>query len=201
MRVFVKVCGITRVEDLRTVTESDADAFGMVIGFPRSPRNLTVDAARLLSREASGGPLPIAVLNCSDLRFVEDVVSLVEPFGVQTYGLDDPAFLRSTGVKLLIKPVSLEESRSPEGYDAVLLDQSRGSGRSIDLDEAEKFVRGSRLPVIVSGGLGPDNVAEVVRRLRPFGVDASSGLESAPGVKDSVKVKAFVRNAREAHVD
>lgn len=199
MRLFVKVCGITNVDDLKTVAEAGADAFGLVIGFPKSPRNLDVDAAKRLAKAFSGGPLPVAVLNCSELRFAEHVVSTVEPYGVQAYGLEDPAVLRSLGVKMLIKPVALEEGLSLQGYDVVLLDHSRGRGISIDVAAAERFVKRSPLPVMVSGGLGPENVADVVRRLRPFGVDASSKLEQAPGVKDDVKVKAFVHNAREAY--
>ncbi|MCS7094342.1 MAG: phosphoribosylanthranilate isomerase [Thaumarchaeota archaeon] len=196
----MKVCGITRPEDLKFVMEAGADAFGMVIGFPRSPRNLTVEAAKRLAMEAAGGPMPITVLNGSQPRLVEEVCSVVEPHGVQLYGPGDPTLLRSMGVNLLIRPVSINTEQPLDGYDLVLLDQSHGSGRPIDLEAAARFVKTSRLPVIVSGGLGPENVAEIVRRLRPFGVDASSGVESSPGIKDGVKVKAFVSRAREAHV-
>ncbi|MEN3047626.1 MAG: phosphoribosylanthranilate isomerase [Candidatus Caldarchaeales archaeon] len=199
MELFVKVCGITRLEDLRALTEAGADAFGLVIGFPSSPRNLSLETARRIAKEARGGASPIAVLNCSDPRLVEKVCSALEPYGVQAYGPADPDDLRSLGVKFLIRPVAPEVRELPEGFDAVLLDRSRGRGLPIDLGAAAAFVRWSRLPVILSGGLNPENVAEAVRRARPFGVDASSGLESAPGIKDPAKVKAFVEGARRAH--
>lgn len=199
MALFVKVCGITRLEDLRAVAEAGADAIGLVIGFPSSPRNLSLEAARRIAREARGGPFSIAVLEGSDPRLVEDVCSAVEPYGLQVYGPADPDSLRSLGVRFLIRPVAPEARELPEGFDAVLLDRSHGKGLPIDLEVAAEFVRRSSLPVILSGGLNPYNVAEVVRRVRPFGVDASSGLESAQGVKDSAKVRAFVERARRAH--
>ncbi len=199
MRLFVKVCGLTKEEDVLVAAEAGADAFGLVVGFPSSPRNLGLREARRLARAAPEGLRPILVVNGSDRKFLEDACSTVEPYGVQLYGTDDPQTVRSLGVKMVIRPVTLKDVEVPEGFDAVLLDESRGSGRRMDLDLCAEFVRRSNLPVIVAGGLNPENVEEVVRRVRPFGVDASSGLESSPGVKDRIKVIEFVRRARGAH--
>jgi phosphoribosylanthranilate isomerase len=130
---------------------------------------------------------------------LEDACSLIEPYGVQLYGTDDPQIVRSLGVKMVIKPVTLMDVDVPKGFDVVLLDESRGSGRRLDLDLCAEYVNRSRLPVLLAGGLNPENVDEVVGRVRPFGVDASSGLESSPGIKDHRKVVEFVRRARDAH--
>lgn len=198
MKLFVKVCGVKRVEDLNAVEESGADAFGLVLGFPHSPRNIDLKLAKKLVKESSGTAAPVAVVNASDPSFVETVCSVLEPFGAQLYGADLPDLARSCGVKMVIKPVSLNTYSSLDGYDAVVVDESMGGGRALDVERCRMFVESSRLPVILSGGLNPENVAEVVRRVRPFGVDASSGLESSPGVKDRGKVMEFVRRAREA---
>ena len=200
MRLFVKVCGLTRPEDVMVAAEAGADAFGLVVGFPSSPRNLSLSEARRLARIAPDHLLPFLVVDGSDSRFLEEACSLIEPYGVQLYGTDDPQTVRSLGVKVVVRPVTLKDVEVPDGFDAVLLDESRGSGRWLDLDLCAEFVRRSSLPVIVAGGLSPENVEEVVRRVRPFGVDASSGLESSPGVKDHRKVVEFVRRARGAHV-
>ncbi len=200
MRLFVKVCGLRRPEDVLVASEAGADAFGLVVGFPSSPRNLTLSEARRLARIASDRLLPFLVIDGSDRRFLEEACSLVEPYGVQLYGNDDPQSVRSLGVKMVVRPVTLKDAEVPDGFDAVLLDESRGSGRKLDLDLCAEFVRRSNLPVILAGGLNPENVGEVVRRVRPFGVDASSGLESSPGVKDHRKVVEFVRRARDAYV-
>jgi phosphoribosylanthranilate isomerase len=202
VRLFVKVCGLTRFEDVLVVAEAGADAFGLVVGFPTSPRNLSLSEARRLARAAPDGLLPVLVLNGGDRTFLEDACSLIEPYGVQLYGTDDPQIVRSLGVKMVIKPVkpvTLRDMDVREGFDAVLLDESRGSGRRLDLDLCAEYVRRSRLPVVLAGGLNPENVDEVVRKVRPFGVDASSGLESSPGVKDHRKVIEFVRRVRDAH--
>jgi phosphoribosylanthranilate isomerase len=199
VRLFVKVCGLTRLEDVMVGAEAGADAFGLVVGFPTSPRNLSLSEARRLARAAPDGLLPVLVLNGNDKKLLEDACSLIEPYGVQLYGTDDPQIVRSLGVKMVIKPVTLRDVDVPKGFDAVLLDESRGSGRRLDLELCVEYVRRSRLPVILAGGLNPENVGEVVRKVRPFGVDASSGLESSPGIKDHRKVVEFVRRARDAH--
>ena len=200
MRLFVKVCGLTRPEDVLVAAEAGADAFGLVVGFPSSPRNLSLREARRLARIASDRLLPFLVIDGSDSRFLEEACSLIEPHGVQLYGTDDPQTVRSLGVKVVVRPVTVKDVKVPDGFDAVLLDESRGTGRRPDLELCAEYVRASRLPVILAGGLNPENVEEAVRRVRPFGVDASSGLESSPGVKDHRKVVEFVRRARGAHV-
>ena len=200
MHLFVKVCGLTRSEDVLVAAEAGADAFGLVVGFPSSPRNLGLSEARMLARIASDHLLPFLVIDGSDRRFLEEACSLIEPYGVQLYGTDDPQTVRSLGVKVVVRPVTVKDVEVPDGFDAVLLDESRGMGRKLDLELCAEYVRRSKLPVILAGGLNPENVEEAVRRVRPFGVDASSGLESSAGVKDHRKVVEFVRRARGAHV-
>jgi phosphoribosylanthranilate isomerase len=199
VRLFVKVCGLTRLEDVVVAAEAGADAFGLVVGFLTSPRNLSLSEAKRLAKAARDDLLSVLVLSGSDRKLLEDACSLIEPYGVQLYGTDDPQTVRSLGVKMVIKPVTLRDVDVPKGFDAVLLDESKGSGRRLDLELCAEYVRRSRLPVILAGSLNPESVGEVVRKVRPFGVDVSSGLESSPRVKDHRKVAEFVLRARDAH--
>jgi phosphoribosylanthranilate isomerase len=155
VRLFVKVCGLTRLEDVMVAAEAGADAFGLVVGFPTSPRNLSLSETRRLARAARDDLLPVLVLNGSDRKLLEDACSLIEPYGVQLYGTDDPQIVRSLGVKMVIKPVTLRDVDVPKGFDAVLLDESRGSGRRLDLELCAEYVRRSRLPVILSTSQPP----------------------------------------------
>ena len=85
----------------------------------------------------------------------------------------------------------------PGNTDAVIVDASMGKGTLYDHDYAQSIISMSKIPVILAGGLNPDNIKEAVR-LRPYAVDVASGVESSPGIKDARKVIAFVKNAREA---
>ncbi len=86
----------------------------------------------------------------------------------------------------------------PESADAVIIDASMGQGTLYDPDYAKTIIAMSPIPVILAGGLSPDNVQDAVR-LRPYAVDVASGVESSPGIKDAAKVLAFIKNAREIH--
>ncbi len=88
------------------------------------------------------------------------------------------------------------ELPKPEDTDALIVDASQGKGRTYDPDFFRSVVNNSKLPVILAGGLRPENVAEAVKKLQPYAVDVASGVEKSPGVKDPEKIKAFVRNAR-----
>lgn len=80
--------------------------------------------------------------------------------------------------------------------DALIVDASQGKGKTYDPEFAREIIRSSTLPVVLAGGLSPENVAEAVRKVRPYAVDVASGIETAPGIKDPAKIRAFVQNAR-----
>lgn len=197
--VRVKICGITRENDLVAAAEAGADAIGLVLGFPNSPRNLSIEAAIRLKRLAPPFIDIVLVLNCEDEGFARRACEVLRPEAVQLYGDMDPDSVRELGVHWVIKPINPERGREPdvEGFDAVLLDSSMGSGRISDWRKCIEVREKVRLPVIVAGGLCPDNVREVIKAVKPYGVDVSSGVERSPGVKDPALIKLFVKRARE----
>lgn len=197
--VRVKICGITRESDLIAAAESGADAIGLVLGFSKSPRNLSLEAALRL-REAAPPFLDVVlVLNGEDKNFVEEACRRLRPEAVQIYGDMDPDDVRGLGVHWVIKPIDPMRCLSIEvdGFDAVLLDSSMGSGKMLDWSKYIEFREGIKLPLIISGGLTPENVQDAIRILKPYGVDVSSGVERSPGVKDPDLVKLFVKHAKE----
>lgn len=198
---WVKVCGLSRPEEVATAVESGADAVGFVT-VPGSPRYLELDRVAELAR----GVAATRVLLTSDLEpdaLLEAVaycgVDAVQPYGRASAAAAEAAV--AAGL-LVLFPVRLgtgaPEPAPIDGavplYDAYRPDAPGGTGATFDWD----LVRDRTGDFVVAGGLGPDNVADLVSRVRPWGVDASSGLESAPGVKDLVKVTAFVEEAKKS---
>ncbi len=196
--MIVKICGITNPEDLKIAVEAGANALGFNF-FPRSPRYVTPEQAAALARQVPAGVLKVGVFVNESAERIEAVARQAGLDVAQLHGeCGAPAGLRiwrAVAVGPDFDPASLPAA----GAEALLLDAPAGSlyggtGRTFDWSRAE----GLGVKFVLAGGLGPDNVAEAVRRLRPWGVDACSRLESAPGRKDPEKVRAFVRAARGA---
>jgi len=199
----IKICGITRLRDLEAAMRYGADAVGLVVGFPRSPRNLSLEKAKELRGKA---PPFLDVVLVADGRDQNTLIRLVEeirPDAVQAYGLSDPSVLRELGVSWIIKPVNPSnfEEEDLDGFDAVLLDGSMGRGVTPNWDLCRRIGERFELPVILAGGLDPDNVQEAMRVVKPYGVDVSSGVERAPGIKDPEKIKIFIRRVREVDLN
>lgn len=198
--VRVKICGIMRKSDLIAAAEAGADAVGLVLGFPSSPRNLTLEAGKRLREAAPPFLNVVLVLNGEDEDFATRACEELRPEAVQLYGDVSPNRIKSLGVRWVIKPMKPGEKvwGRLDGFDAVLVDGSAGSGRSWNWAECLGLREKLGLPIIVAGGLNPHNVGEVVKVLRPYGVDVSSGVERSPGIKDPELVKLFVKRAKEA---
>jgi phosphoribosylanthranilate isomerase len=184
----LKICGITRVRDALAAEAAGADAVGVVM-FSDSPRSVTpAEAAAIF---AALGPFTarVCVSATDDPDDLAGMLAL-HPTAVQVYcDLDVPPGVR------VIRGVG--DGKIPEGrFDAILLDASRGSGMHCDLREAEALVRASPVPVILSGGLGPENIGAAVAAVRPYAVDVSSGVEDSPGIKNVDKMKACVMACR-----
>ncbi len=185
--MMVKVCGITRREDAEAAVEAGASAIGFVF-VKRSPRYVTPERAA----ELGGGlkVLKVGIFEDESAAALEEMARAAKLDVVQLYGGETPtgpqvwrAFRVSVGVDLKLAA----------NADAVLLD---GPANGIGFDWADaREVAGK---VIVAGGLNPSNVAEAIRVARPWGVDASSGLEVSPGIKDHDKIRRFVQAAQEA---
>ena len=198
------MCGITNVGDARAAVESGADALGLV--FARSPRQVGVEAAREVAEAVPDSVLKVGVFVNEEPDEVARIAGAVGLDYAQLHGDEEPETvtdLRGRGVKV-IKALrvrgeeSLEELERFEA-DLFLLDayseKARGgTGEKFDWGLA-KSLKG-RDNILISGGLGPENVGEAIRLFRPYGVDASSSLESSPGIKDRERVRRFIFAAR-----
>jgi len=201
--VRVKICGITREEDLMAAAIHGADAVGLVVGFPRSPRDLTIERARTLRKMTPPFLDVVLVVDGGDRNMLARAIREIRPDAVQVYGDIDPDQLRELGVKWIIKPIQANIDAMPDcdGFDAILLDSSMGRGLKPDWNICRRIREMSRLPVILAGGLRPSNIQDAIRIVRPYGVDVSSGVESSPGIKDAHMMREFVRRVREVELD
>lgn len=199
--VRVKICGITRVADLDVAVTAGADAVGFVF-VPDSPRHVEVDLAARLARAVPPFIERVGLFLDLDAASIRAVLRAV-PLGLlQFHGREDAAFCRQFGLTY-VKAVSAERARIPEVEAAfpdaagILIDSHRpgglgGTGRAFDWTG----LKPGRLPLILAGGLTPENVGRAVRTVRPWAVDVSSGVEAAPGIKDPDAVRRFVEEAK-----
>jgi phosphoribosylanthranilate isomerase len=199
--VFVKICGITSEEDALLAVAMGADAVGFV--FAPSTRQLAPTRAGDIAKRLPPEILTLGVFRDHAPERVVEIVRQAGLVGAQLHGhetIEATRYVRAH-LPVVIKafPGGDPELRRAADYNAdiVLLDSaSPGSGRVFDWSLAEGAPSGLRL--MLAGGLNPDNVAEAIAKVRPWGVDVSSGVESAPGVKDPRLVRTFVKAAREA---
>jgi phosphoribosylanthranilate isomerase len=209
--VWVKICGITRESDVASAVAAGADAVGFICGFPESPRNISFERAAELAGEVPPFVSPVLVTTDEvverrgpELR--ETPINTLQLYG----GVIDPGHLRKTLGVRLIRPYIVQSEdvgvakAEAIGFDALLTDtfvpgKQGGSGSASDWSLCRR-IRDAILPVplMLSGGLSPENVAKAVATVRPFGVDVSSGVELSPGVKDAGRVADFIRTAKEA---
>jgi phosphoribosylanthranilate isomerase len=200
-----KICGITRSEDAELAAELGAWAIGFNF-WPGSKRRCDPAIAAGIARALRRKVEPVGVFVNPTL---DEVAQLTESVGltyVQLHGDEGPAFcaavVQRTGARVIkaVRIGSGADIRDAERFhtDFHLLDAAAGkayggTGRTWDWTLASQ--RHSRIPVILSGGLTPENVADGVAAVRPWGVDVASGVESAPGIKDHAKVEAFIAAA------
>jgi len=206
VRTRIKICGISRAEDARAAAEAGADAIGLVF-YPPSPRCLSVEWARQLALDLPPFVSAVALFVNPTAAEVYTVLERVRPAMLQFHGEEDPVFCAQFGVPYIkacrVRPgVDLLEYLRPfAGAAAWLLDshveEYGGIGESFDwsLVPAERH-----RPLVLSGGLTRVNVGEAIRRVRPWAVDVSSGVESSKGIKDAARIAAFVAEVRNADV-
>lgn len=192
MSVFVKVCGITDEAALEAAVEAGADAVGFVF-HAASPRNLSPDRAAGLAARLPGGMLAVAVTRHPPPDTVRRVLEAFQPDAWQSDAPDFRALRLPPGVARW--PV-LRDGAYPCGLSGrVVFDAPEsGLGQRADWRVAAALAR--RAEVILAGGLDAANVAQAIVAVRPFGVDASSGVESAPGIKAAARIRDFVAAAR-----
>ncbi len=203
--MFVKICGITRIEDAEAAVESGASALGFVF-WPRSPRRVDADVAR---RIRAAVPSSVAVVGVFVNQPADEVNATAERVGltaVQLHG-DEPISYVASMSRPVVKALSLgpeTPSVLPRWPDAVriLLDvhdpvKRGGTGQVVDWVAASAVA--ARRDVILAGGLTPANVSDAIARVRPWGIDVSSGVESAPGIKDHERMKALFEAMHGGH--
>jgi phosphoribosylanthranilate isomerase len=207
MATAVKICGITRTEDALAAANSGAHAVGMIF-YGASPRAVSPDVARRIVDALPPFVTPVALFVNPAKDLVRDVVARVRPQLLQFHGEEAPEFCAQFGLPY-IKAVRvgpgvdlLQYARRHAGAKGMLLDalvdgSHGGTGAAFDWS---LIPAAFPLPLILAGGLDPDNVGIAVRRVRPWAVDVSSGVEAAKGVKDAARIAAFIRGVRNADV-
>lgn len=213
MSTIVKICGLSTPETLDAALDAGADMVGFVF-FQPSPRNITLEQGRALGRQARGRAIRAALTVDAEDALLASIVEALEPDLLQLHGRETPE--RTAAVKArfgipVMKALPVESAAdlaAPARYaaaaDRLLFDaraprgatRPGGLGRPFDWTVLQGFA--SPLPYLLSGGLDADNVAEALRVTRAPGVDVSSGVEQAPGVKDPDKIRAFIAAARAA---
>jgi phosphoribosylanthranilate isomerase len=207
MATAVKICGITRVQDALAAAHAGAHAIGLIFA-AESPRKVSTAVARSIVEALPAFVTPVALFVDPQAAEVERVIGEVGPQLLQFHGDEAPDFCVRFGVPY-IKVV-----RVGLGVDLLQYAGRHRTAKGLLLDS---FVEGSRggsgstfdwslipaklpLPLILAGGLDPDNVGDAVRRVRPWAVDVSSGVETAKGIKDAARIAAFIRGVRDADV-
>lgn len=205
--MIVKVCGVSTPQIAELAVESGADWIGLVFE-PRSPRHVDETGAEAVVEAVGGRADLIGVVVDADAELCNQLASRFRLSAVQVHGGDVPPSMAVDCAVPVIRAVNAATEQQaytlewpPSGI--VLLDASPeagalpgGTGRRLPLEWAAGVALHRR--VVLAGGITPDTVADTVARVRPYGVDASSGLETAPGVKDPDLVRAYVRTARAA---
>jgi phosphoribosylanthranilate isomerase len=204
----VKICGLTRYQDARDAALLGADALGFNF-WPQSPRAVSVTRAASIIKRLPPFVSTVAVLVNPSLELVRQVLASCRIDYLQFHGEESPEFVAQFPGDKVIKALGIQDSKSLAAlkkYPAVgawLLDSAAGAarggtGKVFRWDLAIKAKRRGR-PVILAGGLTPDNVAEAVRSVKPWGVDTASGVESGKkGIKDKAKMRKFILSAKHA---
>lgn len=203
-RTRIKVCGITRPQDAVAAAAAGADAIGMVF-YQGSPRAVSVAVATEVMAALPPFVSRVALFLDAPAATVQTVADALWPDALQFHGSESPEYCRAFGLPY-IKAVPMGDGNDPRAWAerypdaaALLLDSHRsgeagGTGRRFDW---AGDLDGLGLPVIAAGGLDPDNVGAVVRDMRPYAVDVSSGVESAPGIKDHQRMQQFFESVHD----
>ena len=196
----VKICGITNVEDAVAAVEAGADALGFMF-FAESKRNITFELAAAIIRELPPFVARTGVFVDASEEFIRRAVETTGIDTVQLHGTETPEFCRKLAPAKIVKAFRIRDEESlreclPFRDYAWLLDSyvagaQGGTGVVFNWNVAVEATRHSRM-IILAGGLKPETVGEAVRKVRPYAVDVSSGVESSPGKKDHARIRQFV---------
>ena len=203
MRTRVKICGITRFEDALAAIKAGADALGFVF-YPPSPRDIDVAQARRIVAQLPPFVTTVALFVNADRDTIAEVVQQVKIDLLQFHGNECPDYCAAHGrpwIKAIRMKDDVDLRKASNDYhqaSALLLDAYKpgvpgGTGDSFDWERIpEKLAQ----RIVLAGGLTPENVAEAVRRVHPYAVDVSGGVEAVKGIKDQQKIKQFMRGVQ-----
>ena len=200
----VKICGITRVEDAVAAASSGADAIGLVF-YQNSPRHVGIAQAKQLADALPPFVAVVGLFVNAEAAFVREVLASVPLDMLQFHGDESPVYCTQ-----FTKPY-LKAIRVKAGVDLLQCASDFRSARGLLLDAHVEGIPGGTgtafdwvlipkrlsLPVILSGGLDAENVAAAIRQVRPYAVDVSSGVEAGKGIKDAVKIAAFINEVKQ----
>lgn len=202
----IKVCGITNLEDALAAVEAGADALGFNFYYD-SPRYIEPPRARSIIERLPENVLSVGVFVNERPETVLSIANEAGLGGLQFHGDETPEYCRAVGDRFRIKALRVGEGFTPESaaaypVDAILLDAfdasaRGGTGRILDWRLA-RMTRELIPKLFLAGGLSPSNIEEAIAAVAPYGVDACSALESAPGRKDNSLVRDFIARARRA---
>ncbi len=208
--VRIKICGLTRLEDALSACRLGADALGFIFA-PASPRRISPVRCRAIVAALPPFVTPVGVFMNQPVDWVLKTALFCGLRAVQLHGSESAAAVRAlkAGNRIIvIKTLGEHDIIGPSRRlkfpaDAWLLDSagpdgSGGTGRATDWKAAAGFISGAGKPVILAGGLNPENVARAIAVCRPYGVDVCSGVEARPGVKHAGKMGRFITSARAA---
>lgn len=205
MRTRAKICGITRVEDVHAVANAGCDAIGFVF-YPPSPRHVTLEQAEILIRAVPAYVQAVGLFVNSHADEIQDILKTVPLDILQFHGDETPeqcqAIAQQVGRRwykaIQVQPdldvVSEIQGYQDAGASAVLLDAwhpdlKGGTGHSFDWDTFPKL----NIPLILAGGLNPDNIEQAILTTQAYAVDVSGGVESAKGIKDQQLIERFMQ--------
>ncbi len=194
--MMIKICGITRAEDARAAVEAGASAIGFIF-WEKSPRFVDPDRARAIAATLPPFVTPVGVFVNDGRARINEIAAWVGLGAVQLHGDEQPEDLAAI-TRPVIKALSRLDGREDEwpaqvtllvdGHDPV---RRGGTGEKADWTAAAALAKRRR--VVLAGGLTAENVAEAIRQVRPFGIDVSSGVEAAPGIKDHQRLAALFK--------
>ena len=202
--MFIKICGITNLEDAGNAVSYGADALGFI--FAKSPRRIDPETAKRIIADIRGKAASVGVFVNESIERVNEIAKYCGLDAVQLHGDEDPDYCSNIKVDKVIKAFRIKDEASLKnikGYNtlfAYLLDTfSRegygGTGKTFDWNIAVK-AKALGKPIILAGGLKPDNIGEAIKAVRPYGVDISSSIESGPGKKDAGLMKRLIEEIK-----
>ena len=203
----IKICGLSRREDIESVNMVSPDYIGFIMGFPKSHRNITIERAKTLRAGLKEGIQVVGVFVDAEISMIVDACAQKVIDVIQLHGRDDIRYIERlkavlASVEVQAKIIKAIQVKSKEDLtlikevpaDMILLDAGMGGGKLFSQEQMD-LLKSVNRDYFLAGGLNPENVSELLESLHPFGVDVSSGVETEKK-KDRKKIRRFVQNVR-----